>query len=59
MEGINMEYFVLFTKRVGYTVEADSPEKAEQLALDMEADKVAETCWATMPYSEIEIEEEW
>ena len=54
-----MEYFVLLTKRVGYTVEADSPEEAKQLALDMEADKVAEVCWATMPYSEIEIEEEW
>ena len=59
MKGINMEYFVLFTKRVGYTVEADSPEKAEQLALDMDADKEAEVRWATIPYAEIEIEEEW
>jgi uncharacterized protein YmfQ (DUF2313 family) len=59
MKGINMEYFVLFTKRVGYTIEADSPEKAEQLALDMDTDKEAEIRWATMPYSEIEIEEEW
>ena len=53
------EYLVLFTKRVGYTVEADSPEKAEQLALDMDADKEAEIRWATMPYLEIEVEEEW
>ena len=53
------EYLVLFTKRVGYTVEADSPEKAEQLALDMDADKEAEIRWATIPYTEIEIEEEW
>jgi uncharacterized protein YmfQ (DUF2313 family) len=59
MKGISMEYFVLFTKRVGYTVEADNPEKAEQLALDMDADKEAEIRWATIPYSEIEIEEEW
>ena len=54
-----MEYLVLFTKRVGYTVEADSPEKAKQLALDMDADKEAEIRWATMPYLEIEVEEEW
>jgi hypothetical protein len=50
------KYFVEFQKVIQYHVEADSPEEAEQLAREMDADKDAQILWATNPYEEIIVE---
>ena len=54
-----MKYLVLFTKTVGYHVEADSPKEAEDLAIDMDCDKEADIMWANAPITMIEVEEDY
>lgn len=52
------KFFVELVKTIQYHVEAENMDEAEQLALDMDADKDAEVRWATDPYEEIRVEEE-
>lgn len=52
------KYFVEFTKTIQYHVEAEDMDKAEQMALDIDADKDADIRWVLEPYERIIVEEE-
>ena len=53
-----MKYFVELIKVKQYHIEAENMDKAENIALDMDADKDAEIQWVLQPYEEIRVEEE-
>ena len=52
------KFMVELIKVKRYHVEAEGMDEAEQLALDMDADKDAEIKWVTDPYEEFRVEEE-
>lgn len=56
--GNPQEYFVEFQKTIRYHVTASSPEKAEEIAIELDSSKEAEEQWATLPYENIIVEHE-
>lgn len=52
------KYVVELIKIVQYHVEANDMDEAENMALEMDADKSADLDWILLPYDEIHVEEE-